>query len=261
MAPLSLAGVTEAVYTLTVTNGPGGQGQVVWERQLESTRFGDGAGSLSYVGTCDAATGTNTVKLVLNSLADASGTIGADTYENPTPLLREVACLENADVSVTFDMTIARDANQGFFDVAVDFDSVFCSAKLDCVRSDGTTELKLLHNPTTGARDLTAVVGLACTGSPTGETYLYVDNPVVTCDGQLQARVDASAVGKVDLAVSPNLNVDSYLFGATVFRGNEQLASKSYWNVALGLNDQAFAGAGTCQLTQRATVSDAPPFP
>lgn len=51
VAPLSLAGVIGAAYTLTVTNGVD---EVVWTRPVTSGQHGDGAGSISYVGTRSA---------------------------------------------------------------------------------------------------------------------------------------------------------------------------------------------------------------
>ena len=44
VAPLNLSGVTNAVWTVTVTNGPNGTGGLVWSRQLGSDTYGDGAG-------------------------------------------------------------------------------------------------------------------------------------------------------------------------------------------------------------------------
>ncbi|TNF32466.1 MAG: hypothetical protein EP329_10100 [Deltaproteobacteria bacterium] len=261
VAPLTLPGVTNARYTITVTNGADGGGEVVWTRTLESTQYGDGAGALAYVGPCDADTGTGSVELVLEELYEGNGVpIATGTYMNPTPLIKNATCVAGTDVPVTFDITIARAASQGFFDVAVSFDDIFCSAKLDCVRDGTNDDLELLHNPLAGnQRDLTAVLGLACTASPTAsETYLYMDRPVITCTGLAQPiTVDITGLGNVNLAAAPSSNPDGYLFGAAVYRGNELLAAKSYWNVDLGLNDQLFASAGTCTLTGRATASAA----
>ena len=261
VAPLSLPGVTNARYTLTVTNGVDGGGEVVWTRTIDSAQYGDGAGALAYVGPCDADTGTNSVELVLEELDEGNGVpIDVGTYMNPTPLIKNATCVANADVPVTFDITIARAASQGFFDVAVSFEDIFCSAKLDCVRDGTNDDLELLHNPLAGnQRDLTAVFGFACTASPTGsETYLYMDQPVITCANLTDPiTVDITGLGNVDLTADPSSNLDDYLFGAAVYRGNEMLAAKSYWNVNFGLNDQRFASAGTCTLSGRATASAA----
>jgi len=251
VAPLNLSGVTDADYTLEVFNGPGAGGELVWTKDLRSSTHGDGAGSLSYVGTCDAATGTNTVRLTLGALYDGGGEVPVGTYMNPTPIDREIDCRENADVAVTFDIALARQADQGFFDIAVQFSDIFCSAKLDCERDDHS-DLELLHAPG-GERDMTVVVGFACTGSLSGTTFLYMDDVVVDCAGQaLDVRVDPSQIGNV----TPTANPGGYLFGAAVYRGVEGFAGKAYWNVALGLDATTFAANGTCVLTGRATASD-----
>ena len=266
VAPLALQGLTNAEYTVTVRNGANGAGEVVWTRALDADRYGDGAGSLAYVGPCDAdvAGGVNTVTLDLIALYGEGGVeIDPATYKNPTPLSRELACVANADVAVTFDMTIVRQAQQGFFDVAVSFKDIFCSAKLDCESAPGQ-DLELLHNPNTGARDMTAVVGFACTGSPTGSTYLYMDDLLITCAGGAATfapiEIDPSGLGNLDTHGGLNVNDDGYLFAASVFRGVEGFAGKAYWNISLGLDDTRFSDAGTCILVGRATAS-AQPFP
>ena len=265
VAPLNLDGVTNAAYTVTVTNGPDGSGEVVWQATaLESDRFGDGAGSLSYVGSCDASNGgASSVTVELTALYEGEGVpIDGGTYQNPTPITRNVTCVENQDVSVVFDMTIVRDASQGFFDVAVDFEDVFCSAKLDCVRSGTTGDLELLHNPLNGnERDLTAVLAFACTPGPEAAltTYLYMDDPIIRCTGAAMGGQDVTfpidGRGNVDVGAATTSNPGGYLFGAAVYRGTEELLSKAYWNVAFGLNDAAFGDAQTCVLTARATAS------
>ncbi|PKN56915.1 MAG: hypothetical protein CVU56_13820 [Deltaproteobacteria bacterium HGW-Deltaproteobacteria-14] len=255
MAPLNLSGITNARYVLTVRNGPNGTGEVVWTRALSSQQYGDGAGSLSYVGTCDASTGANTVTLELTGLDDVDGEVPTSSYMNPTPVIREVDCVENADVPVRFDITLARRAEQGFFDVAVQFSDIFCSAKLDCENADHS-DLELLHGPG-GERDLTVVLGFACTGSVTGTTYLYMDNLVVACSGLAQDVIVApTGIGNI----TPTANPGGYLFGAAVYRGVEGFAGKAYWNVALGLDALKFGAAGACTLKTRATASDTP-FP
>ena len=268
VAPLSLDGVTDASYTIRVTNAANGGGEVIWERTaVTSDQFGDGAGSLSYVGPCDADAGTNAVTLTLDALYEGNGVLVAEgTYENPGALIRNVECVENVDVSVVFDITIVREAQQGFFDVAVNFEDIFCSAKLDCVKS-GTAndDLELLHNPASGARDLTAVLGFACTAPAAAgaTTFLYMDDPVIHCDGGVEPFASANVtfeivgLGNVPLTAPTSSNPGSYLFGAAVYFGNEALLSKSYWNIAFGLNSETFALANTgdCVLTMRATAS------
>ena len=257
VAPLDYPGVTNAAYTLTVKNK---SGQTVFTRSLDSRAYGDGTGALSYVGPCDAepSENPNTVSLTLTGLfAGATGATAIDpsTYHNPGELTRSATCTENADTPVTFDITLARAAQQGFFDVAVTFENIFCSAKLDCVDQDGQT-LALLHTAS-GARGRSVVLGLACTGdlSPSGETYLYRTPIVVTCTGGT-ATVDPSA-GPGNLAAGTGYTTTgtSPLFAAAVYRGEEQLSfNKRYWNVVLGLADTA----QSCTVSTRATASPDP---
>ncbi|TNF34166.1 MAG: hypothetical protein EP329_07520, partial [Deltaproteobacteria bacterium] len=225
VAPLSLPGVSDAVYTLTVENGAS---ELVWSKQLASSAYGDGAGSISYVGTCDAADGVqqNTISLVLDSLTAEGGallTAGVD-FANPAPASDPVTlvrtCLADQDVAVDFEITVARAAQQGFFDVAISLSDVFCSAKLDCENAGGP--LKLLSNPATGERDQTAVLGFACTAGPGQDTWLHMDAVTVTCTGGGGATftVDpAGALGNQNPAFS-NANTELF-FQTAVYRGDE----------------------------------------
>jgi len=254
VAPLSYPGITDATFDLEVRNA---SDEVVFQKSLSSRSYGPGDGSLSYVGTCDASDGENpnTVSLTLTGLyagTDGSTEIPASQYQNPGTLERDAVCVANADVAVDFDVTILRQANQGFFDIAVSFSDIYCSAKLDCVDQDGDP-LLLLHDGT-GARARTVVLGLACTGdtAPGGETWLYRDPVVVTCaDGT--ATVDPSAgPGNVSEGAGITSTGAAPLFGGAVYYGDEQLGfNKRYWNVLLGLKPDATS----CTVTTQATAS------
>jgi len=256
VAALDLPSVTNATYTLTVTAG----GETVWERTIDSDGYGDGAGSVSYVGPCDADAGDNVVSLSLVSLEDATGTLPTSDYVNPTlpdPLTQTVTCDPNVDTPVTFNISVMRTATQGFFDVAVSFSDIFCSAKLDCgATTDSADDLNLLHRAG-GGRDMTAVLALACTGGAGADTHLYLDNVEIDCGGANPTVVDVSGQGNVDLDVAPSANPDGYLFGAMVSRGSEAIYDKAYWNVSLGLDEASFP-ATDCRLTTTATASDGP---
>jgi len=248
VAPLSLPGLTDAIYTLTVENDGG---DVVMTRQLTSRSYGAGDGSISYVAPCDADDNDNTVTLTIDELrGPGDAVIDPATWDDPGELSRDFTCVEGADVAVTFDVTVVRAATQGFFDVAVSFDDIFCSAKLDCVDEDGDP-LLLLHD-STGARARSAVVGLACTGGlGSVDTAIYRDALPVTCDGGA-AIVDPSA-GPGNLSFGDGISgTDGLLFGAAVYRGEEQLGyNKRYWNVLLGIAPTA----ANCTLTTRATAT------
>ncbi|TNF32162.1 MAG: hypothetical protein EP329_11080 [Deltaproteobacteria bacterium] len=307
IAALGLPAAGDVVWDIEVDNGAA---EVVWQRRVTSTAYGDGAGSASLVGTCDASVGAadNTVRVWIVGVypapvaaADAGafasgqdtgdGAVGATSlpFQNPTatgPLERTVRCEANADNAVRFDVTVARPAVQGFFDVAVSFDDVFCSAKFDCCRdvdgdgcaTDGSEDLRLLFDAD-GARARTFVLALACTAGPGAATAtdLYMDAVAIDCDVTTDAatfgpdllvapagdpgnQCTAGAVAACGAVIaSPGVDADSYLYQVAVYRGEESLqtggvsAAKAYWNLAFGVQD----GISACQLRTRATADDA----
>ena len=305
VAALNLAGVGDVVWDLEVTNGRTPTPDVVWQRRVSSSGYGDGAGSASYVGPCDAdpAVRTNTVKVwvvgvysgpitALGSFASGApnGATGpALSFQNPTataPLTRSVVCADNADVAVQFDVALMRPAQQGFFDIAVSFNDIFCSAKLDCcddANGDGCTpaeEIRLLFDAA-GARGRTFVLGFACTaGTASGvETALWLDPLVLDCDVNSNGATvaaditihPAAAGGLGNQCAAGSLSgcaaitevgvadADTWLYQVAVYRGVEALASggaeahKLYWNVALGVKPAISA----CTLHTAGTAEDA----
>jgi len=249
VAPLELPGLTDATWRLTVTNQAG---DTVWTREVDSSGYGDGSGSVSYVGTCDADSNDNRVDVALLALYGPGGVqLDPADYADPGTLTRTFSCEADRDVAVDFDVTVARRASQGFFDVAIAFDDVYCSAKLDCVDAEDQP-LLLLHDAD-GARARTAVLAFACTADTGADvTHLYLDPLDITCAGR-SATVDPSA-GPGNLADGAGITqVPStpVLFGAQVTAGREQLGfNKLYWNVLLGLG----AGAADCHLETRGTA-------
>jgi len=262
IAPLDLTGVSNATYELRVFNGAS-PAELVWSATVDAAGYGDGAGSISYVGPCDAdpAAVSNRVELELVSLTgDGGATIDPATYQNPAPVGSPIAqtftCQENADVAVTFDLVVLRAAQQGFFDVAVNFDDLYCSAKVDCVADDGGP-LELLHQPG-GGRGPTLVVGFACTtgSTATGEatpTWLHMTNITLVCGAEAPFTtyaLDPSGAPGNQGVIAPGT------FQTAVYRGAEALpgVEKCYWNAALGVIPGA--DLADCRLQLRATASD-----
>ena len=289
VAPLSLPGIKDVCYTLEVRND---QGQTVWTQEhVCSTQYGNSAGDVSYVGTCDAddsddnGDAKNTVTLTIeniytdavdpndyatNAVADSEwvnpcGTDADSVAISPNgdgfgPCQIVEPCVENQDTFIEFNVTVMRNAQQGFFDIAVNFEDIFCSAKLDC-RTDSDESgvvdtaddyIQLLHDAS--GRSDTVVMGFACTAGPGQDTHLYWTDVTVTCGG-------------TDYVVDPsggpgNLNIDNAaLFQAATYRGAEQLETdlgvslaKRYWNVALGL--KAAGQAADCTLSAKASAHD-----
>ena len=313
VAALDLEGVGDVVWDVEVVNGRAPAPDVVWQRRLSASRYGDGAGSASYVGPCDAGAGVeqNTVRVwvvgvyaaPVSALGSfAAGAVGDATgealpFESPTgtgaPLEREVTCAANADVAVQFDVALMRPAQQGFFDVAVSFNDLFCSAKFDCCVEDPETgacaeDLALLFGAD-GARGATVVLGFACTaGARVGvETELYLDALELDCTSPVGFGAGFAADFVIDpsgpagnqclagevgggacaprVTAPSGLDADAYLFQVGLYRGVEALTSgaapaqKVYWNVALGVVRAAAGGPGIedCALRTRGTADDA----
>ncbi len=263
VAPLTLPGISEVTYGLTTRNGAG---EVVWTRPaLSSTRFGNGRGDISYVGPCDAQSNPHTVELLVVSVIDADGvplqhptdffnpTVDADG--DPSPIaMTGITCVENADTPVTFNLTVMRAANQGFFDIAVNFDDVFCSAKLDCQEA-------FLHNGASRAE--TAVLAFACASGPRGggdvpPTVMYLSDVTLTCtdaggNTNSQSLTPTAAVEGNQGAAPPHLYQVGQYFGREGFTDIE----KCYWNTALGLDLAAIADQ-TCVVSAVGTASEGP---
>ena len=155
---------------------------------------------------------------------------------------------------MTFDIAILRAAQQGFFDIAVNFDDLFCSAKADCEYATNDP-IKLLH-ATSGDRAQTLVMGLACTGGAGSDTHLYWQHVDITCGGQsydLAAAMAASAPGNQGA-------LGGLVFQHAYYFGSEQLGTydKLFFDLAVGLDLDLLGVSGNtdCSLTATATVSD-----
>jgi hypothetical protein len=242
VAPLSLPGVSNACYGLTVRNG---EGEIVWQQSgLCSDAYGNGAGGIAYVGTCDAAVNSNTVTLELEGLFDANN-LPIKDFADPCAggaCTQTFDCVENSDVAVDFDLTILRALGVGFVDVSVNLDDIYCSAKVDC-------DSQLLIDPQTGERLPTVVLGLACSAGPDVPTHLYRTNVEVVCPNEAYS-----------FDPTQNGPGQGFVLRQAAYTGvhAEPGASVTYWNVALGLAPgQLPAG---CVLRTRATAADGP-FP
>ena len=250
--PLALPGVGDADYTLQVYSGDPAQAgaELVAEAaHLASSRYGDGAGSLAYVAPCDASTGDNFVRLTLNSLSDSGGApLDPASYMNPTPLLKAVACVANADSPVAFDLTVARQANQGFFDVAVSFSNIFCSAKFDCL-DEHDAPIVLLHGAD-GERARTMVMAFACTSGQGATTWLHFSDVQIVCGDASPTTAWASPAG----ANGNQGAMAPLFFQRALYAGDEQLPDydKCYWNQAFGL---VATPPAHCRLIADATAS------
>ncbi len=160
-----------------------------------STVYGNrGGGDISYIGTCDASNDSNLalpgvqndVTIWFDGLYTVDGNkpqAEVGEWRDPCPdgCTLSVDCNENEDSLVRFDFTVMREAQQGFFDIAVNFEDVFCSAKVDCQYADGRPIEALFD--ANGDRQQTAIAAIACTAGPGQDagTVLHMNGVRVEC--------------------------------------------------------------------------------
>ncbi len=200
VAALELPGVGDACYDVEVTNG---NGEFLWAfgnpmqqvpsdtRAICSTSVGMSNGGLTYFGPCDVTAPETRVKLFVDSLWEQGADVSVDSpltdWVNPCPAPQGctvvTTCEAGQDVTATFDLTVLREANQGFFDVAVSFEDVFCTAQLDCQRQgpSGSEPLELLLDPVSGQRVPSAMLSFACTAGAGSDTHLLLQESL-ECD-------------------------------------------------------------------------------
>jgi len=275
VSPLTLDALADACYSFAVVNASGdlvvgrGPGAVVAHsplitgtatRTICASQFGNTAGGdISYVAPCDASQSPtderlHTVTLWVDALCTGAVTnkSGTANYQTPDGICTEmqsyvnpcgsagcdldVLCVENADTPVTFNFTIMGQADQGFFDIAVNFDDVFCSAKLDDCNTTGA-KINLIFDPTTGERINTIVAAVSCTGGPGDavDTQLNLTSLNVGCTSDSSSgTLDFSTVGQ-----EGNLTIGDY--PGAVYYGTESLANvnKVYTTVAIGIDGRS----------------------
>jgi len=136
-----------------------------------SSDYGTGSGGdIQYIGSCDPTFNPNIVAIIIDGIYTINGRLqdGVDWLPTCTvadPCYQYVECQPDANVLVAFNILVMRSANQGFFDIAVKFDDVFCSAKVDCTYDAAGAEPIMAVN-TDGTDLQTVVVGVACTAGP-----------------------------------------------------------------------------------------------
>jgi len=229
IAPMTYLDASDACFSLAVYDSrytPGNaQSGLVWEADsICGSQYGANA-EITYIGPCVAGE-THTVVLTLDALYETPNTarsgpaLGPSDYNNPCPAnrpcTRPAPCTNNSDTLVEFNLTVMRAARQGFFDIAVNFEDIFCSAKTDCQYAGGAP-IKLLHNPreAPSERDDTVVVAFACTTGTGDDTTLHMDDISVVCG----TAAGAYEVARIDPASGPGnlLNYTPHASGVTLF--------------------------------------------
>jgi len=311
IAPVTYNAAVDVCYGIHIANADGDT--VVFLQNICSSDYGNGAGGdIAYVAPCDASgTGSSTVTLWLEEIVvdpgtgpeaededsyinpcgladlslDTDNTAGADfpvgdlNYDAPFTCTRTVTCLPNADVQVAFNLTIMRDAQQGFFDIIVDFEDIFCSAKIDtCYRADEDHEdpwpIKLLldldEGQSDGSRDATAVMAFACTAGADEtsdgdeeQTTLHLSKVNVDCAAGVSFSLDPTGPGKNKTVVVGTNTINYALYvGDEVLpcdsdEGGPIPCNKAWWNLALNLEDLQEAGFANCTISATGTATGA----
>jgi hypothetical protein len=310
VAPLSLPGIGGACYDIEVSNGTSvvwslgdpaftklGANQALNNGPLDvlvaaneddttvcSGQFGNGAGgAITYVGPCDSTVDSdgvpgngvqNTVTLWVDGLYATGLATDVGEWRDPcgtSGCSIEVDCDANADSLAEFNFSVMRSANQGFFDIAVNFEDIFCSAKFDTCYDDGPDEgsaldpIRLLHGADS-VRDWTGVVGFTCTAGADTQalntvTHLLYSKIQITCGTDTftlnpniaEGQSTATAGGKtLHYAVYRGVNQQQVSPGLS--------ANLLYWNLAFSLDDLTTGFPTTsCTLDLTATADDATP--
>lgn len=166
-------------------------------------------GALTYISPClasDAGPRLGQVTIEVLGLYDNDGVAITDLVLPPAQT-QQFLCSEEQDTRVAFQFTIVRSADQGFADITVDIDDIFCSAKIDC-------QPDLYPHPDTGVRGPALVFGLACTGGNEVElgknllSFSFDSDPETACPG---------------------------IGAAATFTGFETFGNKAFWNTILPL--------------------------
>lgn len=307
VAPLSLPGIDDACYDFRVRNAANqtvtsrgnptvtraGEDQTTAPATRATTgpipadttticasQFGNGqGGDITYITPCDAdgpdtdndglGEQQNTVTLWVDGIY---GTGGVDLRQWQDPCgtagcALTFTCEENRDAQVEFNLTIMREANQGFFDVAVNFDDIFCSAKLDTCYGTSPANQQPMTLLTGGdqVRDPTAVFAFACTaGTAQNVTTTLLYGPV-----ELVCTQGTFPINPLAGPGNASVTVSGITLHYAIYRGTEALqcsgasCNKAYWNLAIdlvGSNASGNVALTNCGLSLQTTAHDGTGF-
>jgi len=275
--------VKDAIWDVVVERADG-TGEPLLATRVSSSQCGEGGTAASVEASCDAAGEGEVVKARLRGmytdLVLDPGRFGDPvpeggiTFADPGDLVRTVECLDLPSNDVSYDVSIARPAEGGFFTKSVAFDQIYCSANFTCCSDDDDdgdcdADVDLLFDAN-GDRNTTFKLGFACAAETSAnmDLALYMDDLVLTCDGTDIVTIHPAA-GDGNLCspgnvggCTPKVDVSGagagYVFQAAVYKGESSFSGidRVWWNVALGV-DKAVVAAGSCQLTTKATADTA----
>lgn len=259
---LSVEGVDAACYKVTVTYDDPAETEPVtlWTKENICSKsaldldvfedYGSGAtGGILYVAPCvddpTASPKANHVTIELTGIFDGEGAALTD-WVPPPAFTTDALCTADHDTRVDASFNVIREAHQGFIDLKVRMNDVYCSAKVDC-QSDlyypaGTS-------PETSSGD-TVVVALTCDSGDGTFTNLYADRIGLTCDG-------ATVWIDPGWGLGTSGEDDGFVTGAMVFGGIDDQGTASYWNTAIAIDP---SGRSHCEVTHlRMTGAPADP--
>jgi len=272
VAPLDGSGIGVACFDLQVYTASG----LLWKKGDSTTSYLDydedtvcsdqfgtaGGGSIRWVGSCDAQASAdtdlitpgvqNTVTLWFDGIYDQAKTATTQVYDpcGAGGCSIDFTCVANGDSPAEFNFSVIRDAEQGFFDIAVRFDSIYCSSKYDdCYGNERIS----LFSGEDGAHN-TGVFALACTAPSPDDVDLYYGDVVVACSG-VNFPIDPTVTGTATATSVPPGHALTY----TVFRApsttscNDETCNGLYWNIAFDLKDLSAPELGSCSLAFSAT--------
>ncbi len=276
VAPLDGSGIGVACFDLKVETALG----TFWEKgDPENSFFDDdldticsddhgngGGGSVRWVGACDGqdaadTNGTltdgvqNTVTIWFDGVYNDDKTeVSANVYDpcGTAGCSIEFDCDPNADTRADFNFTVIQDAEVGFFDIAVRFDNIYCSAKYDdCYTDDQPVQL---FSGADGTPHQTGVFALACTGPLGTDVNLHYGNLAVVCQG-VTYPIDPTVSRVTDAEAEPSgspLTYNAYR-DTTSFACDGGTCNGLYWNLAFDLTDLPDLGSCTLEFSATAT--------
>ncbi len=284
VAPLDQSGVGVGCFDLEVATALG----TLWEKgdptlnylqnDLDTICSDDhgnaGGGSIRWVGSCDAQDAADTdpngragvqnaVTLWFDGIYNVAKTAETAGVYDPcgtAGCTLEFDCIANADTLAEFNFTVIRDAENGFFDIAVRFDNIYCASKYDDCYSNNQ-DITLFSDDDGDHK--TGVYALACTAPLGSDVDLHYGNLAVVCSGftfpinpNVSARTDAASV-----PAGHSLTYDVFRDQTAVNCDDDTVdppvtgnCNGLFWNISFDLTD--LEGLGTCTLAFSATATN-----
>ncbi len=284
VAPLDGSGIGVACFDLQVTTELG----TLWEKGDPAINYLDsdddticsddhgnaGGGSIRWVGSCDAQDAAdtdpngragvqNSVTLWFDGIYNEAKTAETAGVYDPcgtAGCTLEFDCIANTDTLAEFNFTVIRDAENGFFDIAVRFDNIYCASKYDDCYSNNQ-DITLFSDDDGDHK--TGVYALACTAPFGKEVDLHYGNLAVVCSG-VTFPIDPTVSARTEAASVPAghlLTYDVYRDQTTVNCDDDTVdppvtgnCNGLFWNISFDLTD--LEALGGCTLAFSATATN-----